>query len=464
LWDRRAQYLLALILPLLIAVETVHAEDLPERHDMLQSPSPEASQASEPANGAAAAEEGSFKWDSSWRGWEGLHFSASKKTRLPESITGLSILTFDKVELTGKLGGRLEVDAAAFTTKGNLTGFDNGIELRRARITASGESILTLPFRYKIDLGYIPKNFSVTEAYVVIPGVRYLGNVKFGQFQPPLGLQVATSSWNIPFMEVAAPLGAIGPGSQPGVQIGHPFFGDRGTWTLGVYGNVATSEYGNQAKNFGNAIGRVTWLAIDGIDTDHPFENHYLHLGASGNFEYANSGQITYRSQPESYLAPYVIDTGTINASGASTADVEVAWVNGPFSAQGEFIYSTVDPTSGGKLNFYGFYALASWYLTGESRPYDREEGDFKRLIPLRNFGFGEKGGWGAIEIAARFSYTDLTDGSVQGGRLAMLMTSLNWYLRPQLKWMFEVGAGSVHGSPSDGRMMLVQTRIGINF
>jgi hypothetical protein len=29
---------------------------------------------------------------------------------------------------------------------------------------------------------------------------------------------------------------------------------------------------------------------------------------------------------------------------------------------------------------------------------------------------------------------------------------------------MFEVGAGSVHGSPSDGRMMLVQTRIGINF
>ena len=227
---------------------------------------------------------------------------------------------------------------------------------------------------------------------------------------------------------------------------------------------MATSEYGNQAKNFGNAIGRVTWLAIDGIDTDHPFENHYLHLGASGNFEYANSGQITYRSRPESYLAPYVIDTGAINASGASTADVEVAWVNGPLSAQGEFIYSRVDPTSGGKLNFYGFYALASLYLTGESRPYDREEGDFKRLIPLRNFGFGEKSGWGALEIAARFSYTDLTDGNVQGGRLAMLMTSLNWYLRPQLKWMFEVGAGSVHGSPSDGRMMLVQTRIGIDF
>jgi phosphate-selective porin len=41
-------------------------------------------------------------------------------------------------------------------------------------------------------------------------------------------------------------------------------------------------------------------------------------------------------------------------------------------------------------LNFGGFYAQASWFLTGESRPYDSTAGDFKRLIPRRNFNFGK--------------------------------------------------------------------------
>ena len=44
---------------------------------------------------------------------------------------------------------------------------------------------------------------------------------------------------------------------------------------------------------------------------------------------------------------------------------------------------------------------MPSWFLTGESRPYDRQNGCFSRVIPRKNFDWGQ-GGWGAWELAGR--------------------------------------------------------------
>ena len=91
--------------------------------------------------------------------------------------------------------------------------------------------------------------------------------------------------------------------------------------------------------------------------------------------------------------------------------------------------------------------------------------GQTRRLIPLPNFGFGPNAGWGAFEVAARASYANLSDGAVQGGKLTMLMTSLNWILRPELKCMFELGAGRVSGAASgNGRMVIAQLRMDVYF
>jgi phosphate-selective porin len=62
--------------------------------------------------------------------------------------------------------------------------------------------------------------------------------------------------------------------------------------------------------------------------------------------------------------------------------------------------------------------------LTGESRPYDQENGEFKRLIPRRNFNFGKGGAWGAFEKsppAGRNTDLDGTDrftGAPRTGKL----------------------------------------------
>jgi phosphate-selective porin OprO/OprP len=114
-------------------------------------------------------------------------------------------------------------------------------------------------------------------------------------------------------------------------------------------------------------------------------------------------------------------------------------------------------------LDFFGFYANISWFITGESRPYDRADGYFKRLIPLRNFDFGKGGAWGAVALGARVSYTDLDDGNIQGGRLGLLIGELDWYLNSHVRWMFNAGGGHVWGA-QDGNLALFQTRVGIDF
>src|SRR4030095_12554847 len=98
------------------------------------------------------------------------------------------------------------------------------------------------------------------------------------------------------------------------------------------------------------------------------------------NLLYAGSSTVHYQARPESHLAPYVVDTGEIRSDGALVTGLEAAWVNGPFSIQGEYLHSFVDRSDADTLNFQGFYASANWFLTGESRPYNPRDGCFDRV------------------------------------------------------------------------------------
>jgi len=420
--------------------------------------------------GATNKAEG-FHWDVSWRGWDGLHLSLSQTTHLktPREMLGLQpstnalALHLDQLKMTANIGALLEVDAASYTTTGNLD-LPNSIAVRRARLIAQGGCILIYPVNYKIEIGYIPHKFNLNQAWLESEHIDYIGYIKAGVFQPPMGLDLTTSSRDLTFMEPASVLQALAPANEAGIQIGQPFFHQRGTWVLGIFGGGAVdTEYGNASKNYGNLIGRISYLAIDHITPARPEENQYLHLGLSVNLQYSASSTVRYRSRPESYLAAHLIDTHDIDASNSGEVGAEVAYVNGPFSLQGEFIDSLVRQNNGDLVDFYGFYANASWYLTGESRPYDRVNGHFARLVPRRNFDFGKDGAWGAIELGARFSYTDLDNGDIHGGKLSLVMGEVNWYLHSHVRWMFNAGGGHVSGA-HDGNIVLFQTRVGIDF
>jgi phosphate-selective porin OprO/OprP len=232
---------------------------------------------------------------------------------------------------------------------------------------------------------------------------------------------------------------------------------------LGLFTGGVGQDTGDATKNYGRAISRITALPIYEVNPNHPDSAKLLHLGLSANILYSSSSSVRYRSRPESHLAPYVIDTGDMEADGALVAGSEVAWVNGPFSVQGEYLHSWVRENAGQDLDFSGLYGSVSWFLTGESRPYDRTKGAFGRVIPKQNFDFGH-GGWGAWEVAGRYSYTDLNSGDIHGGNLSMLMTGVNWYLHSHLKWRFDYGFGHVSGREPEGNINIFQTRVEIDF
>jgi phosphate-selective porin OprO/OprP len=231
----------------------------------------------------------------------------------------------------------------------------------------------------------------------------------------------------------------LAPGVDAGIQIGKPAFDKRATWTMGLFTAGSSQDTGDASKNYGRAISRLTGLPIFEPDPGRPGSATFLHLGLSANVLYSASSSLRYRARPESHLAPYVLDTGGMVADRGVVAGAEAAWVNGPFSVQSEYLHSWVSEKNGETPGFDGVYASASWFLTGESRPYDRQKGCFSRVIPLNS-------------------------ADVRGGRMSMLMTGVNWYLHSHVKCRFEYGLGRVGGRQPEGNLNVFQTRMELDF
>jgi phosphate-selective porin OprO/OprP len=125
---------------------------------------------------------------------------------------------------------------------------------------------------------------------------------------------------------------------------------------------------------------------------------------------------------------------------------------------------------------FDGWYAEGSWVLTGESRGYSAANAAFTNPKPRVNFS-PESGGWGAFELAARYSTLDLNDnegvvggampaGGVRGGEQRIATVGLNWYPNQVLK--FTLQAQNVQASKIGTNTVLVpnvtNANLGQNF
>ena len=100
-------------------------------------------------------------------------------------------------------------------------------------------------------------------------------------------------------------------------------------------------------------------------------------------------------------------------------------------SIQGEYIATEVKRENGFEnAAFDGAYIYASWFLTGESRPYKAKKGKFGRVKPI------SKDGFGAWEVAMRYSTLDLNDGVITGGEMDNITFGLNWYANPNVRFM----------------------------
>ena len=160
-------------------------------------------------------------------------------------------------------------------------------------------------------------------------------------------------------------------------------------------------------------------------------------------------------------VSPVKCDVLSIKTTGYGKSDfcrrhqlynLQAAGVFGPYSIQGEWSAASIQQTNAGSIFVHGLYVFGSYFLTGEHRGYNRTRGSFDQvnvLRPVIKSKTDPRGGYGAFELAARFSYlnfnssnlpTDIT-GQPSGTELYEMTLGLNWYLNTNTRIMFNYTA-----------------------
>jgi phosphate-selective porin OprO/OprP len=199
-----------------------------------------------------------------------------------------------------------------------------------------------------------------------------------------------------------------------------------------------------------------------------------VHVGFSFSHQFRGGSDymLRYRQRPESHLAPYLANTGTtIPTNDIDLINPELAVVWGPASFQAEYTHSFVRGDDGTRnSNFWGAYAQLSYFLTGEHRNYKLGSGRFDRVKPNANFNPAQ-GDWGAFEVATRYSYLDLNDKFVRGGKMWDITAAINWHLFPNARLSLNYVHSELDNlliSPDpddvDGNADLVQARFQLDF
>ncbi|RZJ76133.1 MAG: porin, partial [Brevundimonas sp.] len=87
----------------------------------------------------------------------------------------------------------------------------------------------------------------------------------------------------------------------------------------------------------------------------------------------------------------------------------------------------------------------AGYVLTGDARRYNNVNGAFDAPA-IANVFDPSTGKWGAVELVARYSVTDLNDnagaagaatpvGGVRGGEQEIITAGVNWFVNPAVKF-----------------------------
>lgn len=330
---------------------------------------------------------------------------------------GLKIASSDG-EFEFKLGGRLQVDAAIYDEDGSEMG--NGSEIRRARLYVQGKMYNDWGYKLQYDFTGTGRS-GIKDAFITYNGFDSI-QLKAGNFKEPFMLQEQTSSKYITFTERSL-LDAFAPGRH----IGAVATIKQKHWTAaaGFFGDAVGTSSRGKDEGWG-VTGRTTYAPINE-------KTRVVHLGAAVSYRKTGDRDgVRFKQQPETHVSGVnIVDTGSITgADKYIRLGAELAAVEGPFSAQAEYIWTNVERDGGSDLDFNGWYIQAAYFLTGESRRY--KKGAFAGVTPNSIVG---RNGIGAWQLAARYSMIDLNDGGISGGKAESVTLGVNWLPTPTLRF-----------------------------
>lgn len=385
-----------------------------------------------------------------------LHLQGQGKDFKVRWDDGLTMTTADEA-VTLSIGGRIQQDWAFIKKDQQLESllgqektYSSGFRrLRFFQKGAIGEN-----FRYKLQMDFAGGNAIVKDAYLHLTNIPLVGNIRVGHQKEFFSMEQIASSNDVVFMERSLGDNFI-PTRNSGITLFDHYLDGRITWGAGVY--RPTDGFGSPSQtnegNF-NLTGRIVGMPW------RQDESHLLVIGSSVSRRDPDNSQVVYDSDPESSLAESYISTGTIrNVTVNTVTNYSLAAVYGPLSVQGEYMASRLSASD--NMQFNGYYGQISFFLTGDNRNYNPEDGSFDGTIPDNNFNLSKDNGTGALELAVKYSTLDLADNANIGGELADITGGINWYLNPNSRIMFNYVLADVKSS---GQSNVFQTRFQVTF
>lgn len=350
----------------------------------------------------------------------------------------------DSQKPTIKFTGQVQTDYVWFNqseaNRQTIGDAQDGAYFRRARIGATGDIWETVEYRIEWDFALRGRP-TFLDNWILFKQVPYAKNIKVGRFFEPWSLERFTANRFMTFNERSL-LDTFAPARTNGIMAYDAPFEERMTWAAGLFRSTS-DQFGGNVGSYSGWAGTARVTGLPYVDETCGPMHTFLHLGAAYSLRFNGNRTVVFATTPEVRTQidvgpanPIFVNTLPINSRYYQLIGSEAAWVSGPLSIQGEYAYVPVQQIDGPNLGFQSAYGYVSYFLTGESRPYRKNNGTFDRLIPNTNAlkpttATGKPSGIGAWELAARYSFIDTNNHNVNGGELQNVTLGINWYLNP---------------------------------
>jgi len=353
--------------------------------------------------------------------------------------------------------GRVQYDLGDVSAPAGVPGGGFVRELRRARLGIEGSAPGHLTYLFDLELA--EGIAEVTEATLTWtpPGGLSLTVGQQNNFQ---SLEEMSSDRFTSFLERAAFTDAFNFEYRLGLSASY----SRGPLLVqaGVFADnlLEIDEGDNQ-------------LSLDGRIVYAPrIAGTQLHFG--GSFHWRDNGDLAARGVTTRYRqrpAIHATDTRSIGTpalavDGETSFGLEAAAIRGALHVAAEVHWLNADRVTGADPNFFGGYAEIGWFLTGESRGY--RGGRWDRTRVRRSI---EEGGFGALQVTARYDHLDLSAAGIRGGIQNGAQLGLTWiptdYVRFLLNYSrlsYEDAAVPAAGGRRDYAVDVVGMRAQIDF
>jgi phosphate-selective porin OprO/OprP len=353
------------------------------------------------------------------------------------------------------VGGYIQADSRTFLDDRTVS-LNNVFLLRRIRPLFEGTVFKYFDFRILPDWG--GGTAVIQDAYVV-GRVSQEFQVKAGKFKGPVGLERLQSALDIAFVERAFPTALV-----PNRDLGFALTGDLGGallhYDVGIFdGTVDGGSVDTDTGDNKDGEGRLyfTPFAASGVAL---LEGLSVGIGGTIGEEHGtptSSALATYKTGGQNTFFSYRNDA---TAAGSAVANgrrwrvsPQAYWHYGPVGLLGEWVKSSQVVTRGPTTATIGakaWQALGTFAVTGESAT-------FTGLKPNRPV--DQKGGFGAIELVARYSelrvgdeaFPTFADPAKSARKAKEWAVGLNWYPERRIKVAVNYGQTSFEGGAAAG-------------